>query len=122
MGLFFLEIAFFEIVQMYSKIQRINRPRVEFEKKLADSENICVSTYEKGPQVIWLDSSLMWLDSIINVLLLVHTNLFCFKVFYIKYLFFLKEHCVNVFLFFGFVLVFSLEKNLVLLNFELLHL
>ena len=52
MGLFFLEIAFFEIVQMYSKIQRINRPRVEFEKKLADSENICVSTYEKGPQVI----------------------------------------------------------------------
>ena len=37
------------------KIQQITRPLLTIQKKLADSENICVWTYEKGPQVIWLD-------------------------------------------------------------------
>ena len=36
------------------KIRRITRPRLTIKKKLADSENICVWTYEKGPQVIRL--------------------------------------------------------------------
>ena len=31
------------------KIQRITRPGIALRKKLADSENICVYTYEKGP-------------------------------------------------------------------------
>ena len=38
-----------------NKLRQITRPR---QKKLADSENICVWTYEKGPRVIWLDLEL----------------------------------------------------------------
>ena len=38
-----------------TKIRRINRPGIAICEKLADSENICVWTYEKGPRSIRLD-------------------------------------------------------------------
>ena len=38
-----------------SKLQRITRSGIAIQQKLTNSENICVCTYEKGPQIIHLD-------------------------------------------------------------------
>ena len=42
-------------VNKFCKIRRLTRPLLAIRQKLAASENICVWTYEKRPQVIRLD-------------------------------------------------------------------
>ena len=38
-----------------TKIWQITRPGIAIRQKLVNSKNICVWTYEKGPQIICLD-------------------------------------------------------------------